>query len=59
LQNYPPFNYVHIWDYIPENPKQFKIGHDKIVKNLKMIFREGLLDFEPTIYKDQIMQHIG
>ena len=52
-------NYVHIWDYISENPKEFKIGHDKIVKNLKMIFREELLDLELMICKDQIMQHIG
>ena len=28
-------NFVHIWDYIPENPKQFKIGHDKIVKKFR------------------------
>ena len=52
-------NYVHIWYYIPENPKQFKFGHDRIVKNLKMLFREELLDLESMICKDQIIQHIG
>ncbi len=26
---------IHIWDYVPENPQQFKIGHDKIVKKFK------------------------
>ena len=26
---------IHIWDYVPENPQQFKVGHDKIVKNFK------------------------
>jgi len=38
-------NYVHIWDYIPENPKQFKIGHDKIVKKFKNDFQGRVVGF--------------
>ena len=38
-------NYVHIWDYIHENPKQFKIGHDKIVKKFKNDFQGRVVGF--------------
>ena len=38
-------NYVHIWDYIHENPKPFKIGHDKIVKKFKNDFQGRVVGF--------------
>ena len=29
------YNFTHIWDFKTDNPNQFKIAHDKIVKTFK------------------------
>ena len=35
----------HVWDIKPKNPKQFKIGHDKLVKRFKKEFDGRIVGF--------------